>query len=75
MFDRLYGNEAALNSEHSEQSSVLRSLRLAPEIVKPTQQQPSILQGTHTRIMVNPMQLQEHEFTAWLDRPLEARRN
>ena len=25
--------------------------------------------------MVNPMQLQEHEFTAWLDRLVEARRN
>ena len=25
--------------------------------------------------MVNPMQLQEHEFMAWLDRLVEARRN
>ena len=27
------------------------------------------------QIMVNPMQLQDHEFTAWLDRLLEARKN
>ena len=38
------------------------------------QQQPSILRGTFTQIMVNPMQLQEHKFTAWLDRLVEARR-
>ena len=25
--------------------------------------------------MVNPMQLQDHEFTAWLDRLVEARKN
>ena len=39
------------------------------------QQQPSVLHGSFTQIMVNPMQLQEHEFTAWLDRLVEARRN
>ena len=27
------------------------------------------------QIMVNPMQLQDHEFTAWLDRLVEARKN
>ena len=38
-------------------------------------QQPSVLRGSFTQIMVNPMQLQDHEFTAWLDRLVEARRN
>ena len=38
-------------------------------------QQPSLLHGSFTQIMVNPMQLQDHEFTAWLDRLVEARKN
>ena len=38
-------------------------------------QQPSVLHGSFTQIMVNPMQLQDHEFTAWLNRLVEARRN
>ena len=31
--------------------------------------------GSFTQIMVNPMQLQDHKFTAWLDRLVEARKN
>ena len=38
-------------------------------------QQPSMIRGSFTQIMVNPMQLQDHEFTAWLDRLIEARKN
>ena len=38
-------------------------------------QQPSVICGLFTQIMVNPMQLQDHEFTAWLDRLVEARKN
>ena len=38
-------------------------------------QQPSVICGSFTQIMVNPMQLQDHEFTAWLDRLVEARKN
>ena len=38
-------------------------------------QQPSLLRGSFTQIMVNPMQLQDHDFTAWLDRLVEARKN
>ena len=38
-------------------------------------QQPSVIRGSFTQIMVNPMQLQDHEFTAWLDRLVEARKN
>ena len=40
-----------------------------------TSQQPSVIRGSFTQIMVNPMQLQDHEFTAWLDRLVEARKN
>ena len=43
----------------------------APEEV----QQRSVIRGSFTQIMVNPMQLQDHEFTAWLDRLVEARKN
>ena len=38
-------------------------------------QQPSVIRGSFMQIMVNPMQLQDHEFTAWLDRLVEARKN
>ena len=38
-------------------------------------QQPSMIHGSFTQIMVNPMPLQDHEFTAWLDRLVEARKN
>ena len=38
-------------------------------------QQPSVIRGSFTQIMVNPMQLQDQEFTAWLDRLMEARKN
>ena len=45
-----------------------------PENDKSTQQ-PSVIRGSFTQIMVNPMQLQDHEFRAWLDRLVEARKN
>ena len=38
-------------------------------------QQPSVIRGSFTQIMVNPMQLQDHKFTAWFDRLVEARKN
>ena len=38
-------------------------------------QQPSVIRGSFTQIMVNAMQLRDHEFTAWLDRLVEARKN
>ena len=31
--------------------------------------------GSYTQIMVNPTQLSDHEFTAWMDRLVEARKN
>ena len=33
------------------------------------------IRSAYTQIMVNPMQLQDHEFTAWLERLVEARKN
>ena len=38
-------------------------------------QLPESIRGSYTQILVNPMQLQDHEFTAWLDRLVEARKN
>ena len=35
----------------------------------------SILKGSYTQIMVNPTQLSEHEFTNWMDKLMEARKN
>ena len=67
----------ANNSENSDSS---RNLRVSnnysnePENDK-SNQQPSAIRGSFTQIMVNQMQLQDHEFTAWLDRLVEARKN
>ena len=65
------------NSEYSNSS---RNLRVSNNYSKEhendkSNQQPSVIHGSFTQIMVNPMQLQDHEFTAWLDRLVEARKN
>ena len=78
-FDQTYSTKTASNSEHSEhllESQVSGQASPVTETEKLSQQQqPSVLREFFTQIMVNPMQLQEHEFTAWLDRLVEARRN
>ena len=35
----------------------------------------SLLKGSYMQIMVNPTQLSEHEFTNWMEKLIEARRN
>ena len=40
-----------------------------------TTQLPSTIRSLYTQILVNPMQLQDHEFTAWLERLVEAQKN
>ena len=74
-FDWLYGTKTVSNSKCSEYLPDSQgSSQTLPETDKSTQQQqPSVLWSSYTQIMVNPMQLQEHEFTAWLDRLEEAR--
>ena len=37
--------------------------------------QNSVLKGIYTQIMVNPMQLSDVEFTNWMERLVEARKN
>ena len=69
--------KTANNSKYSNSSLNLRVPNhhlKEPENDKLTQQ-PSIIHGSFTQIMVNPMQLQDHKFTAWLDRLVEARKN
>ena len=34
----------------------------------------SILKGSYTQIMVNPMQLSEHEFMDWMEKLMEAQK-
>ena len=76
-FKQPSGPKTANNSKYSNSS---RNLRVPnyhlkePENDKSTQQ-PSVICGSFTQIMVNPMQLQDHEFTAWLDRLVEARKS
>ena len=65
-----------MSSENSESSRNSRSAEQYAEGEPPKEvQQPSLLRGSFTQIMVNPIQLQDHEFTAWLDRLVEARKN
>ena len=65
------------NSEYREPSWNLQvSDQVSTEADKDkVPQQPSVIRGSFTQIMVNPMQLQDHKFTAWLDRLIEARKN
>ena len=77
MFNQLSGTRTPNNSDysHSSQNSrVTNNQPSEPEKDK-LHQQPSVIRGSFTQIMVNPMQLQDHEFTAWLDRLVEARKN
>ena len=76
-FNQPSGTKTANNSEYSDSSRnsrVLNHHSKEPKNDKLTQQ-PSVIRGTFTQIMVNPMQLQDHEFTAWFDRLVEARKN
>ena len=76
-FNQPSGTRTANNSEYSDSS---RNSRVSNNYSKEhendkSNQQPSVIRGSFTQIMVNPMQLQDHKFTAWLDRLVEARKN
>ena len=76
-FNQPFGTKSANDSEYSDSSQnsrVPNQHSKEPENDKSVQQ-PSVIRGSFTQIMVNPMQLQDHEFTAWLDRLVEARKN
>ena len=76
-FNQPSGAKTADNSEYSDfsrNSWVPNQHSKEPENDKSIQQ-PSVIRGSFMQIMVNPMQLQDHEFTAWLDRLVEARKN
>ena len=76
-FNQLSGTRTANNSEYNDSS---RNSRVPNNYAREQEsnkshQQPSVIRGSFTQIMVNPMQLQYYEFTAWLDRLVEARKN
>ena len=76
-FNQPSGTRTANNSKYSDSS---RNSRVSNHYSKETEndkltQQPSVIRGSFTQIMVNSMQLQDHKFTAWLDRLVEARKN
>ena len=76
-FNQPSGMRTLDNSEYrdsSRNSQVSNHHPKEPENDK-SNQQPSVIRGSFTQIMVNPMQIQDHEFTAWLDRLVEARKN
>ena len=76
-FNQPSGMRTANNSEYSnssQNSRVSNNYSKEPENDK-SNQQPSVIHGSFTQIMVNLMQLQDHKFTAWLDRLVEARKN
>ena len=77
MFNQPSGTRTPNNSEYSDSSrnsQVTNHHPNEPENDK-LNQQPSVIRGSFMQIMVNLMQLQDHEFTAWLDRLIEARKN
>ena len=76
-FNQPSGTRATNNSEYSNSS---RNSHVSNNYSKEhendkSNQQPSVISGSFTQIMVKLMQLQDHEFTAWLDRLVEARKN
>ena len=76
-FNQPFRTKSANDSKYSNSS---RNSRVPNQHSKEPEndksvQQPSVIHGSFTQIMVNPMQLQDHEFTAWLDRLVEARKN
>ena len=76
-FNQPSETRTANNTEYSDSSRnlhVRNNYSKEPENNK-LNQQPSVIRGSFTQIMVNPMQLHDHEFTAWLDRLVEARKN
>ena len=77
VFNQPSGTRTPNNSEYSDYSRNLRVTNHQPNEPEKdkSNQQPSVIRGSFTQIMVNPMQLQDHEFTAWLDRLVEARKN
>ena len=75
-FNQPSGMRTPNNSEYSDSSRnswVTNHDSNEPENDK-SNQQPSVIRGSFTQIMVNPMQLQDHKFTARLDRLVEARK-
>ena len=60
--------------ESSRNLWILNQNPMETKNIKPSQQ-PSMIRGSFTQIMVNPMQLEDHKFTAWLDRLVEVRTN
>ena len=76
-FNQLSGTRTANSREYSDSSrnSRVPNNNLKEQESDKSSQQPSVIRGSFTQIMVNPMQLQDHEFTAWLDRLVEARKN
>ena len=76
-FNQPSGMRTANNSEYSDSS---RNSHVPNNYSKESENdksnpQPSVIRGSFMQIMVNPMQLQDHKFTAWLDRLVEARKN
>ena len=77
MFNQPFGTKPRNDSEYSNflQNSWVPNQTPKDSETNKCSQQPSVIRGSFTQIMVNPMQLQDHEFTAWLDRLIEARKN
>ena len=76
-FNQPFGTKTTNDSEYSDSSgnSRIPNQHLKEPENDKSVQQPSVICKSFTQIMVNPMQLQDHKFTAWLDRLVEARKN
>ena len=61
------------NSSSPNSDALARQPRNSPRILSEENRQ--LPRDSYTQIMVNPTQLSDAEFTAWMDRLVEARRN
>ena len=77
MFSQPSGKRVPNNGKYSDSSRNLRVINQHPNEPENDKlnQESSVIRGSFTQIMVSPMQLQDHEFTAWLDRLVEERKN
>ena len=70
---RVSGNrtEGLKHSIHSSKMGPMQKMTTPT----PSTSLPKSICSSYTQILLNPMQLQDHEFMAWLDRLVEAKKN
>ena len=73
--DHTIRQEGAPSSSHRAVNSNGRSDTSISRLNRQERDQNPVLRGSYTQIMVNPMQLTDVEFTNWMEKLVEARKN